>query len=306
MIIEPRPVSAVASNRTYLFHGRSGTGKTTLFSTFRQPSLLLDIKDQGTDSISDQEGIDKLEVSEFQEIEDIYWWLRKQGRTASKYKTIGIDTITQMQDLAILQYLRKMGKNLRKPLRMEFGTLSQKGWIEVAGTMKEWITNFRDLALPVDRGGIGVDVVFLAQERVFGVDGERDEGVDSTLDPEVGARLSPSVVAHLNAVCSVIGSTAIRIREHKVRDDRGRSRSESVTEYVLRIGPSPYYVTKIRKPRDIEVPDMLVNPTYRKLIGLIKGDPKSWQHEDDERKSHTSTSRTPRATESRLERTRRR
>lgn len=65
----------MSKHRSYVFYGRSGTGKTTAASTFPKPMLLLDAKDRGTDSISDVPGIDVLDVQTYDEFETAYWYL---------------------------------------------------------------------------------------------------------------------------------------------------------------------------------------------------------------------------------------
>ena len=50
-------------HRTWVFYGRSASGKTTLASTFPGKKLLIDIRDEGTDSILDVKDLDVLPVS---------------------------------------------------------------------------------------------------------------------------------------------------------------------------------------------------------------------------------------------------
>jgi len=47
---------------------------------------------------------------------------------------------------------------------------------------------------------------------------------------------------------------------------------EKDTEYCLRIGPHAYYNTKIRQPKGSFTPDILKDPSYDKLVSLMKGD----------------------------------
>lgn len=257
-----KPVSEVVRSRSYVFYGRSGTGKTTVLSTFPKPILLLDVNDQGTDSIMDIGDIDVLEIKEWNDFEMAYWYLRKHP---GKYATLGIDTVTQLQQIAVEQVLIDNKKSVDDAGR--WGTLTRGEWGEAASIMKQWITNTRNLALG------GIEVVFVAQDRIFEVD--EDIGPDQQLDPEVGPRLMPSVVSHLNAAVSVIGNTFIRrrVKVKEIGDRRRKKRKEiASTQYCLRIGPNPIYVTKIRKPKSIRLPSVLVDPSYEDLIDIIKGD----------------------------------
>jgi len=244
----------VSKHRSYVLYGRSGTGKTTIAASFPKPLLLLDAKDKGTDSISDVKKIDVMDVKAYEDFETVYWFLKQNPEA---YKTVVIDTMSQVQHLAIEQIMEDQDKDTKRA--GEWGTMTKRDWGMVASKLKEAIINFRDLPQ---------EVVFIAQDRVFN-DDEGDE--ESMLDPEVGPGLIPSVVKTLNAAVTVIGNTFIRNRI-KVTG-KGRKRKETKrTQYCLRVGPNPVYITKMRKPKKVKLPSVLVNPTYEDLIEIIKGE----------------------------------
>lgn len=252
-----RPVKDIERGRSWAFYGRSGSGKTTLSSTFPTPILLLDIKDQGTDSIADVKGIDVKDVDDFDDIDEIYWFLKK-GAGKKKYKTVVFDTITQLQNLAILKVnpkadTKKLG---------DWGSMTMRQWGDVGAIMKEVITNFRDL---------GIEVVFLAQEKTINADEDDDD--ENALIPEVGPQASKGVASHLNACVSIIGHTFIRMKETTKEDKKGKKvKGKPVAQYCLRIGPNPIYTTKIRKPKDVTPPAFIVDPTYEDILDVITGE----------------------------------
>ena len=218
--------------------------------------MLLNCKDDGTDSISDVDGIDVMDITEWPDVETAYWWL-KQNPT--KYKTVVFDTITQLQQMVIEEVGGAKAAKAKKAIG-DWGTMTKADWGEVASRMKTWITNYRDLP---------IEIVFIAQDRVFNVDEEEnDEGM---LEPEVGPRLSPAVMSHLCAAVSVIGQTAVRTRTVK-KKIKGETIEREVTEYCLRLGPNSSYITKFRKPKDIVLPDFLTNPNYEEILETIKGE----------------------------------
>jgi hypothetical protein len=139
--------------------------------------------------------------------------------------------------------------------------MSRREWGEGASIMKLWITSFRDLPM---------EVVFVAQDRVF--DTDEDANPETMLEPEVGPRLMPSVAAHLNAAVSVIGNTFIRRRIQIKEVGKNKKKEIPRIEYCLRIGPNPVYITKMRKPKKIKVPGVLVDPSYEEIISIIKGE----------------------------------
>lgn len=229
-------------------YGRSGTGKTTLAASFPQPALILDVKDRGTDSVSDVTDLKVLYITNWDDFEDAYYALLENKH----YKTVIIDTVSQLQDIAI-QHVTGGGKK-----DGNWGSMTKQDWGEVASLLKTWLIRYRDL---------GINVVYIAQDRVFNVE-EEDE---NQIAPEIGPRIMPSVAAVLNAGVDIITHTFIR--ENKVVKVVNNKRIEKRTlEFAARVGPHITYVTKIRKPKDVIPPSFVSNPTYDKIISLIKVD----------------------------------
>lgn len=241
--------------RSFLFYGRSGTGKTTLACSLPKPLLLVDINDEGTDSVSDVEGVYVIQPKSWEELDDLYWSLLEDP---SQYASIVIDTITEAQQMVVEEIGEKKGGS---KVPGEWGTLTKQDWGNVASRLKEWITRMKKLPM---------EVAFIAQERVFNLDDD-EALIDDQIEPEIGPRVSPSVADHLCAAVSVIGNTFIG---EKVKTVKKGTRKTQVRkkEYRLRLGPNSYYITKIRKPKDIEVPDFVVDPTYKSIIEISQGE----------------------------------
>jgi phage nucleotide-binding protein len=240
------PVSELASEFSSLIYGRSGTGKTAVSSSWPKPMLLVDIREKGTDTIAKVPGIDVISIEEWAEIEQVYWYLKSNE---SKYKTVSIDQISQMQDLAMAE-IKGTGKE-------ESDILSRRDWGQIAGLMKTWLYNYRDLT------NSGIYVVFIAHERT----NSADESVEDQIDPSIGARLMPSLASAVNGAVSVIGNTFIR----EEYTGQGKDKERAV-KYCMRIGPHAYYTTKIRRPIDFVAPEFIVNPTFDKITKIIRGE----------------------------------
>lgn len=230
----------------------------------------MDVRDRGSDSVSDQD-VDVYEVEEWNDLERAYWYLKKNP---GKYNTVILDTVSQLQGIAIETVLAEKGKKGSAD-DIGWGTMTQKEWGEVASMLKPKIIEFRDLP---------INMVFIAQHRVFNIAvDEEDDPKTALLAPEVGPQMMPSVAKHLNASVGIIGNTFIRTRieEKVVKKTVGRGRRAKTTEevqeiehieYCLRVGPNSLYTTKMRKSKSIKLPDVIVDPDYNKIIKTLKGE----------------------------------
>lgn len=252
-------------HRSFVFYGRSGTGKTTVSSTFPGPILHLDVKDSGDDSISDVDKVKVMDIKSWEDFEMAYWWLIAHP---GKYKTIVIDTMSQLQQLAIRKVLEDKNKDADRA--GDWGVMTKREWGDVAALMKAWIINVRDLPM---------QTVFIAQDRTFNV-GEEDEAAG--LEPEVGPGLSPSIAKALNAAVHFIANTFIRRRRVKIKNKDPKRKpgdpkfiEKEKIEFCCRIGPNAIYITKVRKPKHLTPPDVMVNPTYDAFMALMTGSEKS-------------------------------
>lgn len=237
-----KPVESKPLKVSLSIYGRSGTGKTTFASTMPTPILLLDAKEEGTDSISNVAGVDVLDVESFDDVEMAYWFLKtKEGR---KYNSVVIDTLTQIQDIVLAEVCEANRREI--PTKREWGQLAQQ--------LKPWILRFRDLPQ---------HSLFICQDRVT----ESETEDEDQIMPEVGPRLSPSIASALNAAVKIIAQTYIK----EVTKTKG-DKITSTMQYRLRVGPHPYYLTKVRSPRESYTPDSLINPTFDDVVKIMKGE----------------------------------
>jgi hypothetical protein len=252
-----KPVGQIVRPRSWGIYGRSGSGKTTFASTFPKPILLLDVNDQGTDSVADVKQLDVWEIEDWEDFEDVlHFLLHNEG----KYKTLVIDTITQMEDFCkqwVLSTKKKRPGNIGN-----WGALTMREYGEVAASMKTKITDFRNLPM---------EVMFIAQERTTHQEEDKAEDPDNLMIPEIGPYAMKSVASHLNASVKIIGHAFVKLRKFK---QKVRNKEVDMEEPVhcLRLGANPIYITKTRKPRGIEIPAYVENPEYKDVIEVLKGD----------------------------------
>lgn len=242
----------------FLVYGRSGTGKTTILGSLPKPLLYLDVKDKGTKSIKNTEGIVVKQIKNWEDFETAYWYLKSHS---DKYKSVVIDTVTQLQDVCLKKVKRVKGSEddeglVSKTSRQAFGEASEM--------MKTWIINYRDLPMVVG---------FAAQDRLKASDEESDDM--DVLIPEVGPYVMPSIAKILNAAVDIIGQAFVREVEKKVKNkETGKIKTISTVEYCLRVGPHPIFTTKFRRDPSIkgEIPNIIVNATCGKLIKISNGE----------------------------------
>lgn len=253
-------VADIENHRSTVLYGRSGSGKTTLSSTWPKPILYVNVRDNGTDSIADVKGISVFNCYDLDDVEDLRLALIK-NKKAKKFKTLIIDTMSQLQELYVEAVGAKKKKKSKKP--GEWGSMTKQDWGEVSSQMKALVIELRDLPM---------EVVFIAQDKTFSFDDENNEA-DGQLMPEVGPRLMPSVASVMNAAVHVIGCTFIQRKVITKKDPKNPTKKIKTekTVYCLRLAPSPVFLTKVRKPRDVEAPEYLEDPTYDDLIDVIEG-----------------------------------
>jgi hypothetical protein len=245
-----------------VFYGKPGTGKTTIAASFPKPMLFIDISEKGTDSIRKEKGVKVIRVKSWDDLETLYWYLKEHE---DEFESCAVDTVSGAQELAIKHVLEMRKKKVTQGKIGGWGTMVKKDWGEVASLLKPWIVNMRDLPL---------NMAFIAHDRVFSLDDE-DESNDTTITPTIGPRLMPSVASTLNACVGVIGNTFIRERIKIFKDkDSGKKKERKLTEYCLRVGPHSVFVTKVRKPKDQELAEVMVDPDYESILEVIEGEDK--------------------------------
>ena len=245
-------VADVSTKLNMLLYGRSGTGKTTIIGSAPKPLLILDIRERGTNSIRTREDTFVLPINNWKDLEEAYWYLVSGKR---KFASLAMDTVTQLQDYALAEVRGSTD-----------GLVSRKSWGEASALLKTWIMLFRDLPM---------NVIFTAQDRkTKGQEDEEDGDDDNSIMPEIGPYVMPSVAKILNAAVDVIGMTYVRETTKIIKPLKkgGKPTEKKTTEYCLRVGPHPIFLTKFRTPVEegqvSNIPSVLVSPTFAELLEL--------------------------------------
>lgn len=249
------PVAKLVEKYKVVVYGRSGTGKTTFAASFPKPALLIDCNDRGTDSVADVKGLDVLPARSLKDIDQVYWMLNANKKG---YQTVIIDTVSMAQDFATKEVLAEGNKNEEDA--GQWGSMTKRDWGEVSGRLKSMIHRYRDLDM---------HVIFIAQDRVF--NGGEEDTDDGAIQPEVGPRLMPSVASVMNAAVHLIGNTFVKEQVSVIKIGVKKKEKRKI-QYCMRIGPHSSYITKVRKPKGVEVPRFIVDPTFETLEELKRGE----------------------------------
>lgn len=246
-----------------LLYGRSGTGKTTTWATFPKPILALivsggdkpgELRSIDTDEYRGQ--IDQVVLQSSKDIDEI---INGWADLPRDYQTVVLDHASGLQDKVLAEIM----KVDQLPAQKTWGMASREQYGACVAQCKEL---FRLML------GMTCNVVIVAQERASNETGESE-----LLTPSVGAGLMPSLVSWLNPACDYIGQTLIRPRkEMKTTSIGGKTKEIEVKtkkkEYCLRTAPDEVYTTKFRVPKGRPMPDFIIDPTYDKIMALIRGE----------------------------------
>lgn len=246
-----------------LVYGESGTGKTTFWSSFPGPILAVICSGgnkpgelRSVDTPENRKKIKQVTLNESSELKELIEYL-----PGSDFNTVVLDHTSGLQDLIMKELL---GLDVI-PAQKSFGMASQQTYGQCTQMMKEYLRAL--LGLPIN-------VVLVAQQRTFG---GKDDGLDPELiKPTVGAGLVPSLTGWVNSACDYCVNTFVQPKfVEKTNMIAGKPMTTRVkekgVEFALRTGKHEVYYTKFRLPLGSVLPDAVVNPTYDKIIALIKG-----------------------------------
>lgn len=242
LLSKAKPIGQMSKGSLWVIYGKSGTGKTQVLSTFPKPMLYLQFGDDGTGTIGDVEGIDGIPVATLSELNDIIDELMKGD---SKYKSVACDTFS----LAVQEWIDE--NSVKKKKRM-----TQQMWGDIKTDTEELIRSFKRLSVK------GFIVALTCHEVADSIDGFEEE-----ITPDVRVSVSKGARTYMESMANVGIHTTIVVREKRVDDE-----IKEIPVYAAHVGPNPYYWTKTQKPAGIKVPSMVANPTYSKIIKLLKGD----------------------------------
>lgn len=129
-----------------LIYGEPGAGKTYLCSTAQdseetKPILFIDVEG-GVTTIRKRSDIDVKSVRSIKEVEDIH---NHVFRDPNYYRTIIIDSLSELQKLDMRTVMEAIKKNSQNPDRIDIDTPTQAAWGKSGERVRRIVRAYRDL-----------------------------------------------------------------------------------------------------------------------------------------------------------------
>lgn len=252
-------VNELPFDKVFVIYGKSGTGKTTLASTFpktkERPLYILDVLENGTGSIGldDRENVIVVPIESFEEVDQVltdfengYTFDEDGNKVEIHPGTIVLDSATQLEYL-MKKYLMSAEKKDRMNLNL---------WGQVKNTHDMLWNASKYLSRKLD-----CYFVTITHEK-----DDKDE--ENPAFNKVVPSLAKGGTESLTAKASFIWYTTIET-DTKIVDGK----AEKEDRFVTYIGPASYLVTKCRKPKEVSIPqkvrDLTFDRFYRNVIQKI-------------------------------------
>ena len=214
-------------NQNVLVYGRPGAKKTRFCATAPEV-LIIDINEEGTDSVRRDIDPQVIRVYDWESFADIYWYAHEGDHP---FKSFAIDGVTGLQGLCMSYVL---GERFSMDSSRDPDMPSRQAWGKVGKIMRDQITNWRNLPY---------NVIFTATERAREIEEEGMGDDDGEISRQIGPNVSPSIGSHLEQAVGTIGRMVKR--EVVVRNKRKNSTRREVRSRLM-VGDSPRYISKDR------------------------------------------------------------
>ena len=237
--------SELARNQNILIYGEPGSGKTRIAASAPNP-LIIDINDQGQDSVRRDYDPMYYPVERWSEITDVYWYLQEGDHD---FESVAVDHVTNMQNLALAFVI---GDEAARDASRDPDMPSRQAWGKANQLMKTQIINFRNLPL---------NTIFLAHVRANEVEGEDDE-----LQVKLTAEVSPGSQKVLTGAVGTIGYLAKR--EVFIKSSKTKTRRREIRRRLY-FADSERYVSK---DRNFVFGEYIDAPDLTEMLALIYND----------------------------------
>lgn len=239
ILSEAVDISDLGQCNLWVLWGKSGTGKTHFISTLPKPILYIQIGDDGSNTIADVEGIKAIRAGTMERLKQIGEELQKD----TKYASIAVDTFSLITNVWI------DANAIQKKKKM-----TQQMWGDLKVATEELIKIFHSVA----ENHI---VALSCHEASDPIEGMDDEVIpDFSPNTTKGARIYLQGMANYGLHFTKVNKTIV---------SKKTGEEKEVVRYAVHLGANPYYWTKLQIKDTIKVPEMVINPSYDKILAII-------------------------------------
>lgn len=230
-------IKELGQRNLWVIYGKSNSGKTWVASTFPKPLLYLQIGDDGSNTISQVDGIWAIRIENVQNLIDVSKELLKD----KKFKTVVVDTFSMLVNEWTSEKVTGKGKKMTQQL-----------WGDLKNDQEDIIKAMYKVA----KNHI---VVLTCHESTDSIEGMEDE-----ITPDVRPSVSKGARTYLEGMANYgIHTTKI------IKEVTKGGTTKEIVRYAADIGPNPYYWTKLQIDPSIKVPKRIINPTYDKIMEIV-------------------------------------
>lgn len=232
-------ISELGQRNLWVCWGKSGTGKTKFISTLPKPLLYVRIGDDGSNTISNVEGIKAISAESLEQLKEIGEELKKD----KTYKSVAVDTFSMITNVWIDKNITQKKKKM-----------TQQAWGELKVETEELIKVFHEVAK--------THIVALTCHE----SNDTIEGMEDEIIPDFRPNTTKGARTYLEGMANY-GIHMAKMKKTVVKEGI----EKEVVRYVAHLGANSYYWTKLQIDPSIKVPETMVNPTYDKIMQLISG-----------------------------------
>jgi hypothetical protein len=235
-----KPIKSLGQRKLVVIYGQSNTGKTVLSSTFPKPMLYLSIGDEGSNPIANVDGIDTIKIETALELKQVFDELLKDK---NEYQSVVVDTFSLYVNVWTHDYIISKGKRM-----------TQQDWGNLKTDTEEVIRLAHKLA--ADKW-----VILNCHEIA-----DSFEGLEEEITPDIRPNVSKGVRTYLEGM-SNLGIHTSRMSKTVEKDGK----EKTLVKYAAHLGANEYYWTKVQVPPGINIPSVIINPSYEKLMTILNG-----------------------------------
>lgn len=234
-------ISKLGQRNLWVLWGKSGSGKTHFVGTLPKPLLYIQVGDDGSNTIASVDGIDAISVETLDDLKTLGEELKKD----KKYVSVAVDTFSMITNVWIDANAVQKNKKM-----------TQQMWGDLKIQTEELIKIFHEVA--------ATHIVALSCHEAT----DTIEGMDDEVIPDFAPSTTKGARIYLQGMANYgIHFTKLQ----KTITDKKTGEDKEVVKYAAHLGANPYYWTKFQIADTIKVPSTMINPSYDKIINIIKG-----------------------------------